>query len=177
MTSDRPSYAAWIEDLEERCAVLERPELAALVAAYIEHLRSEQASDLGRLMSHMAPDVTYHRYGVVTQSLNADELRSEMQAIIAAGGFPEYQMAMEHLVVDGSTLVVQGELVCEATGTQLTALGRLLPEGAQPTETFIVTQRLAAFFDFADGLMTREVTYRGPTTVVRADQPGEGAAA
>jgi hypothetical protein len=114
---------------------------------------------------------------VVTQTLNADELRSEMEAIIVAGGFPEYQMAIEHLVVHGSTLAVQGELACAATGTQLLALGRSLPEDAQPTDEFVVTQRLAAFFDFEDGLLTREVTYRGPATVVRADEGARGTAA
>ena len=66
----------------------QRPEVMAIVSAYVEHLRSEQASDLARLMSHMAPDVRYDRFGVVTQALNADELRLEMAAIIAAGGSP-----------------------------------------------------------------------------------------
>jgi hypothetical protein len=177
MTLVRPSYDAWIEDLNKRCAALQRPELAALVAAYVEHLRSEQASDLARLMSHMAPDVRYDRFGVVTQTLNADELRTEMEAVIAAGGFPEYQMAIEHLVVEGSTLVVEGELACAATGAQLVALGRSLPEDGQLADEFIVTQRLAAFFDFADGLMTREITYRGRATVVCAEDGSESAVA
>ena len=81
-------------------------------------------------------------------------------------------MSIEDLVVDGSSLAVQGELACVATGVQLNALGRPMPDGGQPTDEFIVTQRLAAFFDFEHGLITREVTYRGPATVVRAEQAG-----
>ena len=162
------SFDRWVAALEAQKEGL-APNRAALVDAYIEHLRSERALDPDRFVAHMSRDVVYRRFGagMGPRVMNYDDVYAAYSAIAAAAAWPEYEMEMERFVVTDDMIIEDGILKFVGRGHGLVAQGYTLPEGGAPDDDYLVTTRMAAFFTYRDGMMTGEDTYRDPPVLTK----------
>jgi hypothetical protein len=155
----------WFDWVEQQKVGLS-PERAANVELRLEHIRAEKAQDVDRIMAHMTDDVLFRRFGAVgnmAETMNYDDIRAMFTRAFATG-WPEFEMDTERFVVTDDMVLEDGDMYMTLDPAAL-ALRTDVPDDVGEGK-LLVTYRLAVFFEFRDGKMCREDTYRGPIRVV-----------
>jgi hypothetical protein len=161
-TVEPERWFAWLEQQKEGLS----PERAAIVDVRREHVVAEKAQDVDRIMAHMTDDVLFRRFGAVgnmAESMNYDEIRAMFTKAFATG-WPDFEMEPERFVVTDNMVLEDGDMWMTLDPAAL-ALRADVPDDIGGSK-LLVTYRLAVIFEFRDGKMSREDSYRGPIRVV-----------
>ena len=155
----------WIDSLERYRVELVTPAQVSNFECYVEHITSEQAGDLERILAHMTDDVLYRNFGATTDTFQGkEEVRRRLRPGVEAG-FPMMEMHYDSFIVGSSSIGMAGTLYASGTAAQLRGVGRVLPEGTGGDDMLIVATPIAVFFSYRDGLMCGEDAFRSAATV------------
>jgi hypothetical protein len=161
----------WVESLERYRVDLVTPAQVSNFECYVEHITSEQAGDLERILAHMTDDVLYRNFGATVGTFQGkEEVRRRFLPGVEAG-FPMMEMQYDSFIVGSSSIGMAGTLYASGTATQLRGVGRVLPDETQDDDMFIVATPIAVFFTYRDGLTCGEDAFRSAATVTRIGSP------
>jgi hypothetical protein len=166
----------WVAFLERAKKSVTDPKHQAMIDVFIEHLVAETSNQLERTMATLVPDAVYHVWGQTPIGPDAPEgskaSREQVRANYEAGmnssrGFPRYELKTERFFVGDDGLAMDGTILAPVIGTELVAWGQELPAGTAEDDEFVVSQRLALFIPFRDGLMVGEDMYWDPKILIQ----------
>jgi hypothetical protein len=178
-TSSRPMprIEQWVAALERRRSALTDPERIAELDLLIEHLVAEHERDLPRTMRTVSPRGGYHSWGGA-KPYTATTPEQEVLYRKALDGSPNtfnLCLEVERFFSGPDGICMDGVLHKELTGQAVLDMGFALPDGADPSGTFVVSRRMALFVSYLDGLMAGEDMYRDDHGVVTtADEWARG---
>jgi hypothetical protein len=167
-TSGLPRIAQWLGILQKRKRSLTDDEQIAWMDLLIEHLAAEHERDLPRTMQTISDRGRYNSWG----GRNAyTATTAEQEAIYRTGleASPNtfnLTLEIERCFSGADGICMDGVLHKEFTGPAVLERGLQLPEGADQSDTFVVSRRLALFVSFLDGLMAGEDMYRDDFALV-----------
>jgi hypothetical protein len=164
-----------IAAMRARRDALTNPRHVALVDIWIEHLESERAGDVERILDHLADDVRYRRWGHDREEFGSkDVMRRRFERVREGGGgvWPAYEFEIDRLLVDDEHIVMDGMFRSQIRGAQLRAQNAPLPEDAKDEDEFVIERRYCMFVTFRGSEVVGEDAYRDRASIVKLPAPG-----
>ncbi len=173
-----PRMSHWVDALRARRRLLADADDAAKVDLLIGHLIAEGEGDISRTMATIADDGVYRSWGGTRGYTATKAGQQRIYEAVYARNPDAYNLRLdiERLFVGRDGVCMDGVLEKEVTGDVLVDMGFPLPEGATPSDRFVLFRRQALFVSYVDGLMRGEDIYwdEGGTVVCLVDGPVGG---
>lgn len=163
--------------IRQRRDRIENPKHRAMVEVVLQHLECEIVDfDIDKLMATLVDEPVYHTRGgrfardeVLVVRGRAAVRKTYTDLMAAPGGFPPFEIKVDHFLVDDDGVYFDGQLSMVWPGVTLQAFGHR-PE--DPDARYLETVWTGQMMPFVGGLMRGEDLCYGPSRLTKlGDRP------